>query len=120
MTDYDTIFIPGGAWNPDMLRTDEKALEIVRDARAQGLLIVSLCHGPQVLISAANAPDGQPVFPPGTRITGVSSIRVDLKNAGFTVLDEATVYDEDNILLTARDPLDLGPLCVEMGRILSR
>src|SRR4051812_1374305 len=47
VADYDAIFIPGGAWNPDMLRTDDTALRIVRDARAQQRLIVSLCHGPQ-------------------------------------------------------------------------
>jgi deglycase len=119
VADYEAIFIPGGAWNPDMLRTDRVARQIIRDARAQGRLIVSLCHGPQVLISA-NALDGEPIFPPGTRITGVNSIRVDLTNAGFTVFDEATVYDEGSRLLTARDPNDLGPLCMKMGDLLRR
>lgn len=118
-TNYDAIFIPGGAWNPDMLRTDGDALRIVREARAHGVLIVSLCHGPQVLISAARSdPNGQIVFPRGTHITGVQSIRVDLDNAGFTVHDKETVYDPASKLLTARDPKDLGPLCEEMGRLL--
>jgi len=119
---YDAIFIPGGAWNPDMLRTDEDALRIVREARAHGVLIVSLCHGPQVLISAARSdPNGQVVFPRGTLITGVQSIRADLDNAGFTVHDrEPIVYDLTSRLLTARDPSDLGPLCEEMGRLLSQ
>jgi len=121
VANYDAIFIPGGAWNPDMLRTDGDALRIVREARAHGVLIVSLCHGPQVLISAAcSAPRGEVVFPRGTRITGVQSIRADLKNAGFDVHDnEPTVYDKESRLLTARDPNDLGPLCEEMGRLLS-
>jgi len=121
-TNYDAIFIPGGAWNPDMLRTDGDALRIVREARAHGVLIVSLCHGPQVLISAARSdPSGQVVFPRGTHITGVESIRADLDNAGFTVHDkEPTVYDPLSRLLTARAPKDLGPLCEEMGRLLSQ
>ncbi|QDV33877.1 DJ-1/PfpI family protein [Tautonia plasticadhaerens] len=117
---YDAIFIPGGAWNPDMLRTDGDALRVVREARAPGKLIVSLCHGPQVLINADR--DGEKknaVFPACTKITGVANIRVDLENAGFTVLDEPTVYDEECRLLTARDPNDLGPLCEEMGRLLA-
>jgi protease I len=120
VTDYDALFIPGGAWNPDMLRDDEVALRIVREARAQGVLIVSLCHGPQVLISAANTGHGGPVvFPPGTHITGVRSIRVDLKNAGFIVHDnDSTVYDQASRLLTGRDPNDLGPLCEELGCLL--
>jgi protease I len=120
-TNYDAIFIPGGAWNPDMLRTDGDALRIVREARAHGVLIVSLCHGPQVLISAARSdPEGRVVFPRGTRITGVQSIRADLDNAGFAVLDRPTVYDPASRLLTARDPNDLGPLCEEMGHLLSQ
>lgn len=119
VADYDAVFIPGGAWNPDMLRTDQEALRIVREAQSLGRLIVSLCHGPQVLISAAsNAPGGQVVFPAGTRITGVQSIRADLENAGFEVHDEPTVYDEGSGVLTARDPTDLGALCEELGRRL--
>jgi protease I len=118
---YDAVFIPGGAWNPDMLRTDSDALRIVREARAHGILIVSLCHGPQVLISAARSdPSGEVVFPRGTLITGVQSIRADLDNAGFTVHHKKpTVYDPVSHLLTARDPDDLGPLCEDMGRVLS-
>jgi len=120
-THFDAIFIPGGAWNPDMLRTDGDALRIVREARTHGVLIVSLCHGPQVLISAARSdPERKVVFPRGTRITGVQSIRADLDNAGFAVLDEATVYDPASRLLTGRDPDDLGPLCEEMGRLLTK
>jgi protease I len=116
---YEAVFIPGGAWNPDMLRTDGDALRIVREARANGVLIVSLCHGPQVLINANRSePGGGVVFPRGTRLTGVGSIRVDLDNAGFAVLDQPTVYDEASRLLTARNPDDLGPLCEEMGRLL--
>jgi protease I len=116
---YDAVFIPGGAWNPDMLRTDADALRIVREARAHGVLIVSLCHGPQVFINANRSdPEGKVVFARGTRLTGVSSIRADLDNAGFTVLDMPTVYDDASRLLTARVPNDLGPLCEEMGRLL--
>ncbi len=121
---YDAIFIPGGAWNPDMLRIDKDALRIVREARARGLLITSLCHGPQVLISAS-AEDA--LFPPGTRITGVENIRIDLFNAGFTVVDAGEpedkadvdpVFDEQSQLLTARNPYDIGSLCRKMGELL--
>jgi protease I len=106
-----------------MLRTDDVALRLVRQAHAQRLLVVSLCHGPQVLISAAfDAPEGQQNFPAsGINITGVGSIRRDLKNAGFVVHDqEATVYDERANLLTARDPKDLGPLCEHFGALLKQ
>ncbi|MBY0359769.1 MAG: DJ-1/PfpI family protein [Candidatus Obscuribacterales bacterium] len=121
--DYDAVFIPGGAWNPDMLRTDEQALRIVREAHTKELLVVSLCHGPQVIINAAfDAPEGQKNFPNiGVHITGTGSIRRDLKNAGFVVHnDKATVYDESACLLTARDPNDLGPLCEKFGELLKK
>ena len=59
------------------------------------------------------------LFPAGTRITGVPSIRVDLENAGFQVLDQDTVYDETCRLLTAPSPRELGPLCEEMRRLLA-
>lgn len=119
---YDAVFIPGGAWNPDMLRTDSVALTIVRRAHELGLMVVSLCHGPQVLISAAfDAPEGEKNFPcQGVEITGTSSIRRDLANAGFVVHhDRPTVWDASTRLLTARDPNDLGPLCERFGTLLS-
>lgn len=121
LSDYDAVFIPGGAWNPDMLRTDEVALRLVREAHALGLIVCSLCHGPQVLISAAfDAPEGQVNFPAaGVHITGTGSIRRDLKNAGFIVHDaDATVFDANANLLTARDPNDLGPMCVELAKLI--
>lgn len=120
--DYDAIFIPGGAWNPDMLRGDAVALSILRRAHELGKLIVTLCHGPQVLISAAfDAPDGESNFPSkGVQITGTSSIRRDLINAGFIVHnDESTVFDKNANLLSARDPNDLGPLCQRFGELLA-
>lgn len=120
--DFDAIFVPGGAWNPDMLRGDGVALRIIRRAHELGKLVVSLCHGPQVLISAAfDAPEGETNFPSkGVHITGTGSIRRDLINAGFVVHnDDATVFDKGANLLTARDPNDLGPLCQQFGMLLA-
>jgi protease I len=109
---FDALVIPGGAWNPDMLRSDENALAFVRECHQKGVLIASLCHGPQVLINAD-------VFPRGTHLTGTGSIRKDLRNAGFTVHDnDAVVYDDVSRLITSRDPNDLGPFSEELGRRL--
>lgn len=110
--DYDALIIPGGAWNPVMLRTDEDALNFIRDFYSRRKLIASLCHGPQVLISTD-------AFPRGTEITGVADIRIDLRNAGFTVhTDDAVVIDEAANLITSRDPKDLGPFCQAIGQRL--
>lgn len=121
LDEFDAVFIPGGAWNPDMLRGDDTVLKLVRDAHKRGLLIVSLCHGPQVLINAAfDAIEGQENFPAaGIHITGTGSIRRDLKNAGFIVhTDDAVVFDEAANLLTSRDPNDLGAMCLKFGELL--
>lgn len=105
--DYDAIVLLGGAWNPILLRTDEKILEFIRSAHNGNRLIAAVCHGPHPLINVGG-------FPPGTRATGVADIRQDLTNAGFDVLDTPVVYDERQRLITARDPNALGEFCEEI------
>lgn len=121
LDNFDAVFIPGGAWNPDMLRTDETALNLIRRAHHSGVLVVTLCHGPQAIINAAaGSPFDRTLFPSyQIQLTGTHSIIVDLENAGFCVIrDQATVYDDDANLLTARDPNDLGPLCLRLAELL--
>ncbi len=50
--DYDALLLPGGVLNPDTLRTDENALDFVRDFFKMKKPVAAICHGPQVLISA--------------------------------------------------------------------
>jgi protease I len=106
--DYDALIIIGGAWNPIMLRTDDTILEFIREARNRELLIASICHGPQVLISAN-------VFPSGTQATGVDDIRIDMSHAGFDVSDRPVVYDEAQRLITSPNPQTLHEFCEEIG-----
>lgn len=122
VSQYDLLIIPGGAWNPIMLSTDGDALRLVRQAHKQGLLVASLCHGPQVLAHAAyDAPEGEENFPSqGINITAAGDVRLFLRLAGFIVhSDQATVYDEAANLLTSRDPNDLQAFCEEIGRLMS-
>lgn len=114
--DYDAVILIGGAWNPIMLRTDESILNFLRSAYSRKLLIASICHGPQVLISAK-------IFPKGTCATGVDDIRIDLENAGFTVLkEEDVVYDESQRLITSPNPktASMKAFCEEIGKQASR
>jgi protease I len=108
--DYDAVIIIGGAWNPIMLRTDEGILKFICDAHTRRLLIASICHGPQVLVSSN-------VFPRGTLATGVDDIRTDMINAGFTVIDEPVVYDKGQRLITSPNPKaqPLKEFCEELG-----
>ena len=122
VSQYDLLLIPGGAWNPIMLSTDGDALRLVRQAREQGLLLASLCHGPQVIAHAAfDAPEGETNFPAqGVHITAASDVRLLLQLAGFVVHgDRTTVFDPSVNLLTSRDPNDLQAFCQEIGRLSS-
>ena len=96
--DYDALLIPGGLFNPDALRTNQKALDFVSSFFEQRKPVFSICHGPQVLISAS--------LVNRRKVTGYKAIQQDLKNAGGIVTDEAVVVDGG--LVTSRNPDDLG------------
>ena len=48
---YIGLVIPGGR-APEYLRLNKKLLEIVLEFNSKGEIIASVCHGPQILISA--------------------------------------------------------------------
>lgn len=97
VSDYDAVFIPGGAWNPDNLRADKDVIRFVQDFNKSGKLIAAICHAPVVLASAD--------ILKGRKLTGYWNIQVDLKNAGGTVLEQPVVTDGN--LITSRHPIDV-------------
>ncbi|WP_375203417.1 type 1 glutamine amidotransferase domain-containing protein [Hyphococcus sp.] len=97
VNDYDGVLIPGGLFNPDALRRDEKVIAFIRGAFAKKLPVAAICHGPQVLITAD--------IVKGRKMTGYAAIQPDLKNAGAQVSDEEVVVDAG--LVTSRNPDDL-------------
>lgn len=97
VSDYDAVFIPGGAWNPDNLRNDKDVIKFIQDFNKSGKLIAAICHAPVVLASAD--------ILKGKKLTGYWNIQVDLKNAGGTVLEEPVVTDGN--LITSRHPIDV-------------
>ncbi|MFT3702165.1 MAG: type 1 glutamine amidotransferase domain-containing protein [Agriterribacter sp.] len=97
VTDYDAVFIPGGAWNPDNLRYDKDVIKFIQDFNKAGKLIAAICHAPVVLASAD--------ILKGKKLTGYWNIQVDLKNAGGTVVEAPVVTDGN--LITSRHPIDV-------------
>ena len=95
--DFNAVLIPGGLFNPDALRVNDKALKFASAFFEQKKPVFSICHGPQVLISAG--------LVNGRRMTGFKAIQQDLKNAGAIVSDETVVVDKG--LVTSRNPDDL-------------
>lgn len=94
--EYDALVIPGGG-SPEQLRINDAAVAFTREFVDSGKPVASICHGPQLLISAEVVR--------GRTITSVATIRDDLKNAGANYVDEAIVTDGN--LITSRVPKDL-------------
>lgn len=95
--DYNALVLPGGVINPDHLRTNEKALEFVREFFKQKKPVAAICHGPWTLISAGVVK--------GRTMTSYNSIKDDLKNAGANWVDKEVVVDGG--FVTSRNPNDL-------------
>ena len=95
--DYDALLLPGGVGNPDQLRMNPRAVELIRQFAAAGKPVAAICHGPWLLVEAD--------LLKGRRATSWRSIRTDLRNAGATVVDEPAVSDGN--IITSRTPDDV-------------
>jgi protease I len=94
---FDALVIPGGVANPDKMRTQPRAIELVRAFDDAGKPIAAICHGPWLLVEA-DIIDGRTV-------TSWPSLRTDLANAGGKVVDREVVVDGN--IITSRKPDDI-------------
>jgi len=104
---FDMLVIPGGG-APENLRIHPPAVEFTRRFVESGKPVGSICHGPQLLISA-KVLDGRTV-------TAVNKIADDVINAGATYVDEPLVVDGN--LITSRVPADLPQFNEALARAL--
>jgi protease I len=95
--DFDALMLPGGQMNPDKLRMEDKAIQLVKDFAAAGKPIAAICHGPWLLVEAD--------LVRGKTVTSWPSVRTDLKNAGANVVDREVACDGN--LITSRKPDDI-------------
>ncbi|MGN6497781.1 MAG: type 1 glutamine amidotransferase domain-containing protein [Tsuneonella sp.] len=95
--DFDALLLPGGQMNPDKLRMQDKAVQIVKDFARAGKPIAAICHGPWLLVEAD--------LVHGKTVTGWPSIRTDLRNAGANVVDQQVA--QDGQFITSRKPDDI-------------
>ena len=95
--DYDALVLPGGVANPDALRTDEKAVALVRGFMDAGKPVAAICHAAWTLVEADRVR--------GRRLTSWPSLQTDIRNAGGTWVDDEVVVDGN--LVTSRNPDDL-------------
>ncbi len=108
--DYEGIVLPGGTYNADKLRLDERAVELVRRWYASGLPIAVICHGPWILVEADVVR--------GLTMTSYPSLKTDIRNAGGTWVDRETVVDR--AVLSSRNPDDLPAFCTQMIRLFAQ
>jgi len=101
--DYNALVLPGGLGNPDTLRTNDTAVQFVRDFFAQHKPVAAICHAAWTLIEAGVVD--------GRTMTSFPSIKTDLENAGATWVDREVVCDE--ALVTSRTPDDLDVFCAK-------
>ena len=95
--EFDALLLPGGQMNPDILRMNESAINLVEDFAESNKPIAAICHGPWLLIEA-DVVDGRTV-------TSWPSLRTDLANAGANVVDQEVAIDGN--LITSRKPEDI-------------
>ena len=91
-SNYDLLVIPGGALSLMYLRQNKQIIDFIVEFNKMKKIIASICHGPQLLISAQ--------IVKGKKISGYYSIKDDIQNAGAIYVDEPAVAD-DNIITTS-------------------
>lgn len=95
--DFAGLLLPGGVANPDALRLDAGAVDLVRAFSAKGLPTAAICHAIWLLVEADVVRD--------RTVTSFPSLQTDVRNAGGTWVDEEVVVDGH--LVTSRTPDDL-------------
>ncbi len=95
-TQYDFLVIPGGK-GPSHIREDEEVKRIAKAFFDENKPIGSICHGPQILISAG--------LVKGRRMTSFVSVKAELTTAGAQYEDREVVIDDN--LISSRHPGDL-------------
>ena len=105
--EFDALVLPGGR-APERVRLNEKAVAIARKFFEDGKPVASICHGPQVLISAGVLK--------GRKGTSTITIRDDVRNAGAEWVDAEVVVDGNWV--SSRHPGDLHAWMREFVKLL--
>ena len=107
--DYDALLLPGGALNPDTLRTLPKAVAFVKSFFTSRKPVAAICHASWTLVEADVVR--------GRTLTSWPSVATDLRNAGATWVDREVVVDGN--LVTSRKPDDIPAFNAKMVELFA-
>lgn len=96
-TDYDAVYLPGGALNADNLRVEPLAQRFIQAMVSTGKAVAVICHGAWLLVSSGVVD--------GKQMTSYHTIADDIRNAHGEWVDEPVVIDE--LLVSSRQPDDI-------------
>jgi protease I len=108
--EYDAIVLPGGQINPDLLRVNQQALQLIKDFYNQKKVVAAVCHAPWLLIETG--------LIKGRRATSYHSIKTDVINAGAKWEDSKVVTDQG--IITSRNPGDLDAFSAKIIEEITR
>jgi protease I len=95
--DFDALLLPGGVMNPDRLRLNRAAVQLVKAFADAGKPIAAICHAPWMLVEAD--------IVRGRTLTSWPSLQADIRNAGGKWVDRDVVTDRGWV--TSRKPDDI-------------
>lgn len=107
---YDALLLPGGAMNPDKLRTEPKAVEFAKSFFAAQKPVAAICHAPWLLVEADVVK--------GKTLTSWPSLKTDIGNAGGNWVDKEVLLDGN--LVTSRKPADIPAFNRQFIELLSQ
>ncbi|HUJ64693.1 MAG TPA: type 1 glutamine amidotransferase domain-containing protein [Acidimicrobiales bacterium] len=112
--DFDALVLPGGVANPDQLRTDRAAVELVRAFFDTGRPVAVICHGPWTIVEADRVRN--------RTMTSWPSLQTDIRNAGGHWVDEEVQVctGGPNMLISSRKPDDLVAFCAKLVEVFSQ
>ena len=87
--EYDVLVLPGGVKSLEKLRLEKEVLYFINRWDKEGKLIISICHGAQLLISSRVTKN--------RKISGYYSLEDDINNSGGTYVNEPFVIDRNII-----------------------